>query len=423
MRNLFANRFLLLALFLLPWQTVWIFQQKFIGGTSSQYGTFSLYATEVLLLSVFALRGRLQLDASLEYVRQASYFFIGTVFFSLAFTHFFQIGLFHILHLLFAMFLFLTICDTRTDLHKVVTAFLYGLILPALFGWFQIFAGWSPASTWLGLSIQNAQTLGTAVVETTSGRVLRAYGSFPHPNIFGGYLAVGIVLLAWWIRFIKTRTMKYLAFALAIILSSTFIVTFSRGSWLALLIGLIVLIVLMMRRKRKIPKEAHPFILVGCIATVIALSIFHTHVFSRIQSTDHLEKISIEERTSQYKTVPDVFRRNPVFGVGPGAYSFTLAKLFPGGEVWSYQPIHNTWILIFCELGGVGFVAFLYFLVRIDQVSSRVSKKAGGMFGVSLGMVLLTLALFDHYLWSFWSGLALSAVVFGVIVKWALDTP
>ncbi|MEK7614897.1 MAG: O-antigen ligase family protein [Patescibacteria group bacterium] len=423
MRMLLANRLFLLFFFLLPWQTVWIFQRALIAGNASQYGSFSLYATEILLLIVFFLRGRPQLDPSLRFVGQASYFVMAAAFFSLAFTRFFPIALSHVLHLLFAMFLFLTICDTRTDVRKIVSAFLCGLILPALLGLFQIFAGFSPASKWLGLSFQGAQILGTAVVETASGRMLRAYGTFAHPNIFGGYLAVGILFFAWWIRFVKTRWIKYASFGIIGLLSATVVMTFSRSAWLALVIGLIVLTSLMYHRKQRISKELMSFVLVGCATVLVMAGLFYAPIFSRVQTTNRIEKISIEERTSQYRSVPDVFRRSPVFGIGPGAYPFALAKLFPGGEAWSYQPIHNTWLLILCELGGVGFAALLYFLVRIDQVSSRVSKQPGGMFGLSLGIVLIVLAFFDHYPWSFWSGLALSAIVLGVIVKWALDPP
>jgi len=36
-------------LFLLPWQTIWIYQEKFLNGAKWEYGTLGLYATEILL--------------------------------------------------------------------------------------------------------------------------------------------------------------------------------------------------------------------------------------------------------------------------------------------------------------------------------------------------------------------------------------
>ena len=38
-----------LFLFLLPWQTIWIFREVFVGGIKSEYSTLGLYATEALL--------------------------------------------------------------------------------------------------------------------------------------------------------------------------------------------------------------------------------------------------------------------------------------------------------------------------------------------------------------------------------------
>ena len=421
MKQIWANRFLLLVLFLLPWQTHFLFRSTSITDEISAYGTFSLSVTEAILLFVVFLRGRPRFPSQYNRVIQAMYFFLATIFFSLTFTSFFQIGLFHLLSILFAVSLFIILCDERTSIRYACMAFVAGLILPACLGWVQILTGYSPASTWLGIASQQASTLGTAGVETQGNRLLRAYGSFPHPNIFGGYLAVGLFFLGWGIRFVRSTRERFLFTIPLVILIPTFVMTFSRSAWLALSMSVLCLIGLMIFRKRFPPLYTLPLLIVGVVTLLSTILVFSPQIFSRVQSSSRLEKISLEERVSQYQQFTDVLRRNPFFGVGPGAYTFALAEVFPEKDVWAYQPIHNTPLLLLAELGVVGFIALFYLLLRIDQVSTRVAKRANGMFALSLSVLLIVLSLFDHYLWSLWSGLALSAVILACILKWTLE--
>lgn len=422
MRLTWSNRLLLLTLFLLPWQTRWIFFAPTIGDTVSEYGQISLYVSEVLIFLIVLLRGRPLYRPERRWVMQAGYFFLATAFFSLSFTNFFQMGLGHVLHLLFAFALFCVLCDVRTPHKQATIAFVGGLIVPALIGWWQVITSTSPASSWLGLAAKNAEVAGTAVVETDSGRLLRAYGTFPHPNVFGGYLAVALVTFAWLIRslpsLLATRCSLFSAVPI-ILLSATLIITFSRSAWLGLAIGFLILIALMLMRHRVLPSRALPIIILGLITLLSTLFVFHTQVFSRVQLTGRVEQISVTERASQFSRFDDVFVMNPVLGVGSGAYTFALSKIDPGGQAWDYQPIHNVFLLVLGELGVVGLAALLYLMIRVDQVSARASKTAGGMLGLCLGITLLIISLFDHYSFSLWPGLALSAVALSFIVNWS----
>ncbi len=419
MKERFANHLLLLAIFLLPWQTRWIFGTSQIGLETSQYGQLSFYLTELILFFVVLLRGRPCYQPENRWVIQAGYFFLGAAFFSLGFGDFFPIGLSQILHLIFAFALLTTVCDVRTDLKAIAVAFVSGLLIPAGLGWWQTITGSSSASTWLGLSEQHVVTGGTAVVETISGRMLRAYGTFPHPNIFGGFLAVGLVVLAWLVRFIHSRRTLIFSMVTAVVVSATLIITFSRSAWFGIVIGFLVLMSLMLLRRRLVPSRALPVILLGLVTVISTLGIFYHQVFARFAMDGKVEQISVVERTSQYRLFDEVFFVNPLFGVGPGAYPFVLSQIDPGGQVWAYQPIHNTFLLVLSELGIVGMLALLYLLLRVDQVSSKAAKTAGGMFGLCLGAVLIVIGLFDHYLFSLWPGLALSVLSLSFIVNWS----
>lgn len=408
--------------FLLPWQTRWIFSSPVIGGEVSQYGTLSLHVTELIIFVVVLLRGKWQPVEGMKKIVQAGYLLFGTVFFSLAFTSFFQTGIAQVLHLIFAFALLTLLCDVRTNIKSVVSAFVAGLIIPSVLGLWQIIVGSSPSFSWLGLSAQDSQVAGTAVVETASSRMLRAYGSFPHPNIFGGYIAVGLVSFSWIVRMIKTKQQLIFSAIPVILFSVTLIFTFSRGAWLALIVGFLLLFSLMFVRRRVIPSHVIPVMIIGFISLITTFIIFYPQIFARFEPSLRVEKISIEERVSQYSWFDDVFKHNPLFGVGPGAYTFALQTIDSGKDAWAYQPIHNIFFLILGELGIFGFAAFLYLILRIDQLSAKVSKQADGMLGLTLCVVLIILGLFDHYLWSLWPGLALGVFGISLIVQWSRPT-
>ncbi|MBI5369654.1 O-antigen ligase family protein [Candidatus Uhrbacteria bacterium] len=416
---MWSQRLLLLSIFLLPWQTLWIFSVATIGGTPVPYGRFSLYGTQILLLLAAALRGRAEYRVDSRFVIQGGFFILAAEFFSLAFTPFFKIGLAHALQLVFAFVLLSLLLDMRTDLKRVAFAFISGLVISAGLGFWQVIIGSSSAATLFGLSAQHAADLGTAVVETTSGRMLRAYGSFPHPNIFGGYLAVSLLTLGWLLRFMRTRLALWVFAIPVVILVSAFILTFSRGTWLAFAIASVVLFVQMGLYRRLPSRRAIGMIGLGAITVFSIAFLFNDQIFARLTAHGRIETISIIERTSQYADFRDLFLSHPIFGVGAGGYVFALSRVHPGGQAFNYQPVHNAFALVAGELGLVGLAAVLYLIFCIARLWRTSKKTAGGIFSLSLGATLIVISLFDHYLFSLWPGLALVVLVIAFIVQWS----
>lgn len=419
----FANVLFLFAVFFLPWQTQAIFTTATISGEPSSYGVFGIYVVEAMIAFAFILRGRQHSTMQIRRVNQAILFFLAAGFFSLGFSQIEWVGWFQLVHVVSAVMFFLLLTDDRTDLRQVLSLFLLGLIIPILFGWFQVLSGSSPESTLFGVGAKDANTVGVAVVESGDDRLLRAYGTFPHPNIFGGYIAVGIVALAWLSRDVRNHQQLIGALLFSVLLGATLIVTFSRSAWLGLFLAFLVLLALMLWQRRLPPRRAIPTMVVGLASVLSTLVVFHSEVFSRFDSTQRLEVISIEERASQYQTFGEVFFSSPVMGVGPQAYTFILERLNPGHPVWSYQPIHNVYLLIFAELGLTGLLALGYTLFTINPFANKSLKETGTLFAGTAAILLFTIGLFDHYLWSLWPGLALAALAGGTLVSWTFRRP
>jgi O-antigen ligase len=418
----FAQGLFLTSIFFLPWQTAMIFTSAMILDEPSSYGTFSIYVGEVMIAFAFLLRGKLQINPDIQPIIRATYFFLAAAFFSLSVSQVEWVGWFHLIHVVCAAMLFSLLIDERTRIPHVLTVFLTGLLVPILLGWFQVLSGTSPDSSLLGIAAKDASTLGVAVVESGDNRLMRAYGTFPHPNIFGGYVAFGIVALAWLARFVANKRRLTGALLAGAVLGATLIGTFSRSAWLGLIIAFLTLIGFMLWQRRMPPRRAIPVMVLGLASVLATLVVFHAQVFSRFDTNQRLEIISIEERTSQYQTFADVFLGSPMLGVGPAAYTFILERLDPGHPVWSYQPIHNVFLLILAELGLVGVVAFGYFVFQINPLANADVRRVGAWFAIATGILLFTIALFDHYLWTLWPGLALVAMALGSLVRWMYST-
>jgi hypothetical protein len=416
-RSRLSNLLVLLTVFLLPFQTRWIYRELEIGGGPWEYGRLSLYATELLVFVAVLLRGRLQLPYKLVPFQKPLALLVGVLLVSASFSQAVAVSLGFLQHLVAALAFLALLIDERTNARQTAVAFVAGLMIPSGLAWYQVVTGNSPASTWFGLSAQDAAALGASVVETGSDRILRGYGTFPHPNILGGYLAVGLMLCAWLARDARSLGSRLMAAAPVTIIASTLVITFSRSAWLSAALGFTALIAMMLLARKSLPHHAIPLAGLGLLAVIATLAVFHVPALTRFQPAARLEAKSLSERTTDYRVFDDIARLNVFTGVGPGNYTVALATIYPGRPAYSYQPIHNAILLLLAETGLIGLLA----VVRIGQTvigsARRLQSSANTLFAASILVLVAVLALFDHYLWSLWPGVILGALTLGFSLK------
>ncbi len=428
-RTRLSNHLVLLILLVLPFQTRWIFNDLTIAGQPWEYGRMSLYAVEAMIMAASALRGTIQLDARLDAFLRPTILFLGALMIGASFSQNITLAFSAILHASAAAALFALLLDERTDPAQAASAFVFGLLVPSVLAWYQVVSGLSPASTYFGLASHDAATLGASVVETVTNRVLRGYGSLPHPNIFGGYLAIGTVVSAWLAA--KGRRAGYVLPVLA----ATLVVTFSRSAWIATFVGLSVAIVLL-RNKFPSPSKGEgqgevygrhqpgivPIAFVSLWLVILVVATFHAPIFTRFDPTARLEEKSITERTSEYPLWPEVIKTNAFTGVGAGNYTFSLATLYPGKDIWFYQPLHNAILLFLAETGLLGLLVAARF-VQVFVTFLRDRRSSPGLIpALSVLAALLVLGSLDHYLWSLWPGMSLVAVGLAIAIKSTVDS-
>ena len=153
----------------------------------------------------------------------------------------------------------------------------------------------------------------------------------------------------------------------------------------------------------------------GIVALVL---FFQPLVASRFLGNAPHELRSVSERISGYAESLHIFSAAPLTGVGVGNYTVAAMIMSPGAPGWQYQPVHNVILLVFAELGFLGATLALlilcYFLVYFF---SRVPKKYPEytLFFILLCVPYGVLLLFDHYLFSSYSGLVFGAIYFGLV--------
>jgi hypothetical protein len=323
-----------------------------------------------------------------------------------------------IIDLSFAGLAFAALLDKRVKLRVVLTAFVLGLLVPLALGIFQVLTGGSGASTIFGLAGREAAALGDAVIQLGDGtRILRAYGSFSHPNIFGGYLAVGVLSILY---LQLSRSYKV---ALGILLGLGLLLTASRSAVIGLAVGGLLTWFVIKIRPSSLAKRWNIPIATAIVLLALGLSLFAPSWVAAVRGGGALELRSLSERAEQYQEFPAVMgHTNWLIGNGPRSYVFTLATIHPDRGVWEYQPIHNALLLILAELGVLGLLLLLAWVMTLDlQNLARFPNVEAGL-AHGMGKILFFIVFFDHYLWSSWAGLALVALVGALMLRLGEDS-
>lgn len=400
------HRFFLSAfLFLFPWQTIWISRERFRGGVKLQYETIGFYAIEIFLwgaIICFLFWFYKEWKRRHLLFALACLAFILFAYASSLWSPDPGIARQHALWITEALLVFFLLFLRPLQKKTAWRWFVLGSIAPSILGIAQFVLQTTWASTLFGLTAHPAWAAGTSIVTTESGRWLRAYGPLPHPNLFGGYLVVAIILTDQLLSQKNKRFVNCQLLIVSCLQWTALFFTFSRSAWLAAIVWLVVFT---LRRDRRYAIHDNKRIIAYRLSLIAILAIlFFPLVHSRIASDSIPETRSKTERISGYREAVAIWKTSPIIGVGLGNYTIAASRLDTARASWEYQPVHNVPLLILAELGLVG--AFLFILAFVSLIFYLLSL-THGFNRLSSIVPLLPLALLDHYLWSSGAGLLL----------------
>lgn len=445
MKNLFKKDFIFnslsfILLLILPWQTRWIFQSIKIAEQTWEYGQLGLYASMLLLMILLALyflwyfhaipiAKNFRVNSAVGGIRIIFilYLIILAFFSPVRALSFYYLGM-----------LFLAGLSILVWQKIKAPVFYAGLlasgVVQGVFVWYQMLMQASPANKWLGLATHSAAELGTSVVQYDLNRMLRAYGSLPHPNILGGFLLFSLWGGIWWWLHLyseskeanwELKRIKKYFWQLILVLVSIILVlfalffTFSRAAVLAYFVGLAVVIFLSVWRKKFLALQIFSKAFVLGVAILVAVNfLFPGAWLTRLRSQGDLEARSIAERQLSFRQIDWHNYQQLVLGQGLGTNTYiayqknNLAeqKLPP----YVVQPIHNFYLLVLAESGAITCLFLLYFLFSAWRKKHLQKPNL-----ISLGLLIsvLLVSLLDHYLWTTWTGLLLLGITLSLFIK------
>lgn len=281
---------------------------------------------------------------------------------------------------------FLVVWIARSGINaKLVAAF---LLIPIFYEsvlviW-QFMRQASVGGVWwlLGERNFNSGTLGIANTIINGQLWLRPYGTFPHPNVLGGFLAVSLPLVILYFPHIYRKIN-------AAILSLGFVALFLTMSRSAIAIGVLATSVVLARRH----KIRHIW-LIWLIGGLFLLGIFRTNA----------ESFGVREKMNELAI--QYFSHSPVLGTGLGtSVLYPSTSLRIKNYALAHQPTHNGYLLILGETGVLGAVGILGIV--------KSCRKKNWMVLTPL-LTIAALGLFDHYFLTLQQGQLLLALVLGL---------
>lgn len=262
------------------------------------------------------------------------------------------------------------------------------VISQGLIALLQFSGGTSLGLTFLGESKVVSGMRGSSFLNLNGSLYLRGYGTFPHPNVFGGWLIFNI-LLGWYL-FNNMKKKRDYSIILMGLSSLVLVFTFSRISFLVtLIIGVVFIIKVFISSKS------------------LKLFSFTGLLFERVLNLFTGGDTSWGDRVGLMKSSFHVIKENLFTGVGLGKFVANMKDTVPRSEngILILQPVHNIFLLIISEIGVVGFPLFcslVYFFIKRRKWSLRFV----------MGLVsLFVVGMFDHYLISLPQGLVIFLLI------------
>ena len=254
------------------------------------------------------------------------------------------------------------------------------------------------------LSLEPASP-GVSVVISGSIRLLRAYGLTDHPNILGGCLAFGLVLLSA----IALRAKKWpAAWSIFIPATAALLVSFSRAAWVAFAVGISIVTVAEVVHRRWEAVRGSVWLGLSCAIVLASFILAYPRFFGvRINAGDSFsspsaEQQSIGQRVILVKTAMPLLLDHPLLGVGLGASPLAMRTYYPDFAL-NYEPPHWTLFDAALETGALGAISYLALLVYPVLVFIRQRRVLWPDIVATTALaVLISIMLvgfFDYYTW------------------------
>lgn len=420
-----------LALIALPIQKALLFQQFSAG--LSPFETAALFPADlavVFLLLVWGLKSIIGRQGQKFSTGERPLLLAGLAFLiftlgSVLLAPWLYLGLAQWFHVAFGLGLFAFARSEWRNVKSIALPLIIGIAsLEALAALSQFAFQHSVGLQILGETVANPTLPGIAKISLGAERVIRAYGTFSHPNVLAAFLGVSMLWLTGWYLNKRPRSSagEILFWATLALLLAGLLVTFSRTAIILTLLALLGLLIWQwlhgrpkadnFERKRLLGIAG--VVLIGCLGFT---ALFFPLVSQRAAFSADDQAVAL--RLYYLKVAAVMVENRPLLGVGTGNFVPALRQYAdPRLPAWAFQPVHNLYALIVAEAGLPALISFLAIIGlvmwqwrRAALARAQPLKRA---FLIAAGILILA-SLLDHYAWTTGAGRYLWWLVLGVI--------
>jgi len=321
----------------------------------------------------------------------------------------------YFLKVMFAILVFFALTNgltKRSLLASFVNALILGSFGSAFIAVLLTVVGQATADRLLSLLAPLGYPSGDTLRFIASTTIWRATSTSVDPNIFGGLLMTGFILLLGRLLAVGSRKRWLFGVPMLAVMGWALLLSYSRGAWVGLAAGIVFLAVLRYRK-------ALPAILLAAVIAVAALGStdFGKHLVSGFLVQDQASAMRIGE----YKDALNFISEYPLFGVGFGTTPNGASAITPEADI--YVGVSNIYLLMALEVGLIGSAGFAAVMGTLGVWTWRRyrSADAEGQAWLATGSAALFAAgvagIADHYFFRFphmialfWSLVAIVAV-------------
>ncbi len=270
----------------------------------------------------------------------------------------------------------------------------------------------------IGTSTVNGHTENGVPIGT---KVLRGYGTFPHPNVLASFLLLAFLASMYFLNSDRRGTRETLTVSIGTI-TSGLLLTFSRSAWISLLFAMVAIAIGSYRNMGSSAYRKSVVILLAASLGILAVSLsdgVRSAVVSRVVPIE--TDAFIAGRVSSFHDTFRILASYPLLGAGTGNGFLDLVRTARNIDIignyvtsstrepWQYQYPHNLLLVLLLEFGVVGLLMFFGILYHLVKHAVRAFRASPGDRRLLLGalvvlLVVCLLSLTDHYLWTIQQG-------------------
>jgi O-antigen ligase len=252
----------------------------------------------------------------------------------------------------------------------------------------------------IGQAVLSPDLLGITPVTGRSGEGARMGSLVRDPNILGTLIGMTLPFTMFSLVRMPPGRRRWLVAGAALALTLALLLTYSRGSWLGVLVGFGVVALIIDRR------ALLAFLAVLLVAYVTAVAMPKGLLAGGVSGYDpfattvnRLENVGEgrDLRALLILNAIPIVEEHPLLGVGPGRYGGAAASVFgspvhdeygTSALLTNQRTVDNFWLHIGVEGGALGVAAFLAVLGTAAYAPIRALRgAAGSRFAVPAGVV------------------------------------